>query len=441
MRWADEDWIKLYTRDTPDFLSLSFEAQALFVLLLRKVDRAGLLPLGKRGRASIFLALGQAHRAADLGPALDELVADGCVIVDEERRVMVVRNFAEAQTTRASDASRKRSERARDSAEASKSAMFGENCHAPSHDVTRGHEERRGEEKRREKRDEREEKIPHSPPPEPNTAGADAPAPPAAGTKGKRPKVKRERVLSATSVAVGEFIDATAQVEYPPASFDVLERVLRDDGLTHDDALLVVQQAARDPWCLGTIRLDPTVLFRRERWPGLLAHAKAGAPPKVPAKHRAEALDLYVPPPTPERSQGDVESEMLRAAKAQTQAPEVQALERWPSTGDVTEAECTSCHKRSRAVWVVTHCDDVIAVLPASDACATHATRSAWDAISHACEGGLIANLRGALDALQPNGATMQLVREIVDSTGWRAEMLRPVLVRPAPLRAVGGAT
>ena len=157
MRWADEDWVKLYTRDTPDFLALSFEAQALFVLLLRKVDRAGLLPLGKRGRASIFLAIGQAHRAADLNHALEELMADGCVLVDEERRVMVVRNYAEAQAARASDAARKRAERARDSAEASKSALFGENCHAESHAVTQSHaeshavtlrhEERRGEER------------------------------------------------------------------------------------------------------------------------------------------------------------------------------------------------------------------------------------------------------------------------------------------------------
>jgi hypothetical protein len=435
MDWASERYVRLYTRDTGDWLLLPWQARALLPLLLRKCDRLGCLPLGKRGVAMLGVLVGLPDEVAR--PGLDGLLADGCVTLVGD--VVSVPNFVTAQTVRSSDVLRK--EQSRDAARSRKEPVevtpvtavtnvtSGHQLSPAVTNVTDGHSSGAVP------------AVPAVPAEQHDTAGAPAPATPTAGTKGKRPKVKRERVLSATSVAVGEFIDATAQVKYPPASFDVLERVLRDDGLTHDDALLVVQQAARDPWCLGTIRLDPTVLFRRERWPGLLAHAKAGAPPKVPAKHRAEALDLYVPPLAPEVSQGDVDARLLRTAKDSTQALEVQQLDRWPNTGDVTEAECTTCHQRSRAIWVVTDCDDVIAALPSSASCQTHASRSAWDAIANACEHGLIANLRGCLDAMQPNQATLALIREIVDGSGWKADMLRSVLPQAAQLRVVGGVT
>ena len=35
MRWEDERYVRVYTRDTPGWLSLSFDAQAL--LFLKKV--------------------------------------------------------------------------------------------------------------------------------------------------------------------------------------------------------------------------------------------------------------------------------------------------------------------------------------------------------------------------------------------------------------------
>ena len=50
MDWSDERYVRVYTRDTPDWQCLSFLAQGLFCLILRKVDRAGVLPLGRSGR-------------------------------------------------------------------------------------------------------------------------------------------------------------------------------------------------------------------------------------------------------------------------------------------------------------------------------------------------------------------------------------------------------
>jgi hypothetical protein len=92
MRWADEQFVKVYTRDTVDWLALSYDARSLFLNLLRKVDRAGLLPLGRHGRRGVAVLLG----AADLwegriGPALAELELDGCVRVDGP--MLVVERF------------------------------------------------------------------------------------------------------------------------------------------------------------------------------------------------------------------------------------------------------------------------------------------------------------------------------------------------------------
>lgn len=112
MRWEDERYVRLYTRDTVDWLALSWDAQALLMQLLRKVDRAGILPLGKRGRAAVPFVFGRPDMAERIAAALGELEADGCVIVDAER--LVFRNFIEAQEAQHTDKARKRAQRERD---------------------------------------------------------------------------------------------------------------------------------------------------------------------------------------------------------------------------------------------------------------------------------------------------------------------------------------
>lgn len=95
MRWEDERYVRVYTRDTVDWQGLSFDAQALFLLLLRKVDRAGLLDLGKPGNRGVAVAIGHPRDWARLEPALEELLTDGCVRVVDEGRRLVVRGFPE----------------------------------------------------------------------------------------------------------------------------------------------------------------------------------------------------------------------------------------------------------------------------------------------------------------------------------------------------------
>jgi len=150
MRWEDERYVRVYTRDTVDWQFLSFEAQALFVLLLRKVDRAGILKLGRHDSAkALAMAIGHPHRWEMVGKALEELVADGCIRIQDG--VTLVPNFLEAQEAKASDKARQQKARelARDLAAAgmshgvtapsqivTKEADFVTDGHTASHDVT-----------------------------------------------------------------------------------------------------------------------------------------------------------------------------------------------------------------------------------------------------------------------------------------------------------------
>ena len=148
MRWEDERYVRIYTRDTADWLALSFDAQALLCLLLRKVDRAGLLPLGKHGKRGVAAVLGHVGEWSRIQPALEELLVDGCI--RQEGDVLVVGNFIEAQEAAMSDRQRKAEQRARarDAAGTPRDerSRIVTECHdshatghAESHEVTDGH--------------------------------------------------------------------------------------------------------------------------------------------------------------------------------------------------------------------------------------------------------------------------------------------------------------
>jgi hypothetical protein len=146
VRWGDEKYVRVYVRDTLDWQALSFEAQGLMTLILRKVDRAGLAKLGKHGKRGVAMLVGHPTRWATIEPALEELLADGCVRIESD--TLVVPNFIEAQETPQTDAQRKRSQRERDrdlaAAGVTKTGIESQNvteCHGDTDD---GHEESRG---------------------------------------------------------------------------------------------------------------------------------------------------------------------------------------------------------------------------------------------------------------------------------------------------------
>jgi hypothetical protein len=108
--WENERYVRVYTRDTPEWLGLGWEARALFGELMRKVDRSGFLKLGRRGVAALGKFLDMPQDVVER--ALSILVDDGCVAVTEER--IHLPNFQAAQEARKSVAERKREQRARE---------------------------------------------------------------------------------------------------------------------------------------------------------------------------------------------------------------------------------------------------------------------------------------------------------------------------------------
>ena len=109
MDWSNEPFVKLYTRDTADDIALSWDARGVWYELLRKVDRAGVLSLGRRGLAGLPALLRGTVEAVTLG--LQDLLEDGRV--EMHGNCIVIPNFIEAQKSVQNDRARKELERAR----------------------------------------------------------------------------------------------------------------------------------------------------------------------------------------------------------------------------------------------------------------------------------------------------------------------------------------
>lgn len=97
MDWPEERYVRVYTRDTGDWLSLSFEAQAVWLMVLRKLNRGGRIQLGRGGRQMLASLLGHAAKRKAIDRALDELLADGCVTLEAGGSELFAPRFREAQ--------------------------------------------------------------------------------------------------------------------------------------------------------------------------------------------------------------------------------------------------------------------------------------------------------------------------------------------------------
>ncbi len=102
--------------------------------LLRKVDRAGILYLGKRGQEGIGAMLGTEWNGISV--ALEILLKDGCVTI--ANNALVIRNFMAAQETPSSDAQRQRRQREKAKYVVLNGSDVTES-HTPSHGVTDCH--------------------------------------------------------------------------------------------------------------------------------------------------------------------------------------------------------------------------------------------------------------------------------------------------------------
>lgn len=157
MDWSSEPWVKLYTRDTPAWMMLSYRARALFLSLLRKFSRStGELELGRHGLKALAPILGASWE--EIEDPLKELLEDASleVVSDGPRSLLRCPNFTDAQAARTSDALRKRTERETKNAK-SMNLLGGMSqqvtaSHTASHGVTQCHDKIRIDKKRKEEK-------------------------------------------------------------------------------------------------------------------------------------------------------------------------------------------------------------------------------------------------------------------------------------------------
>ncbi len=109
MRWDLERYVKIYVRDTPEFLAMSWQARCLLHEIVRKVDAAGILKVGELGLGGIALAI-RAPVDEIEGP-VQELLGRKRLVWVEEAGHFLVPNHEDAQATPQSALARKRRER------------------------------------------------------------------------------------------------------------------------------------------------------------------------------------------------------------------------------------------------------------------------------------------------------------------------------------------
>ncbi|MCC6610172.1 MAG: hypothetical protein IT515_10955 [Burkholderiales bacterium] len=147
MRWDDERYVRLYTRDTANWTSWPWQARALLPLLMRKVDRAGLLHVGRtKVNAMVAAMVALPVEVVTVGmAALTEHEPGDEPTVRVADGVLCLVSFMAAQEARMSDAARQREsrERARDVAIGRNIVNPAEPvsqpvtaCHTPSQPVT-----------------------------------------------------------------------------------------------------------------------------------------------------------------------------------------------------------------------------------------------------------------------------------------------------------------
>lgn len=135
MNWPDERYVRFYTRDTVTWKRWSWQARAAFGLLLRKVDRAGVLDTGAGNKAEAVALLLEVP--LDVArQAVNEWLISGTLV--ETATTLVLPSFIEAQESTQTDAARQRESRARRRAASMQNTEAA--CHKLSQPVTDGHE-------------------------------------------------------------------------------------------------------------------------------------------------------------------------------------------------------------------------------------------------------------------------------------------------------------
>jgi hypothetical protein len=136
MDWQDERYVRLFVRDTADWLTWPWQARALLPLLMRKADRVGRISMGKAGVRGLAALVAMPEEVIDVG--LSGLLDDGCVVRDDLE--LLIRNFQPAQEAAQSDAQRQREHREAQRAKSLESKKTG---YKMSRGVTTSHDQSR----------------------------------------------------------------------------------------------------------------------------------------------------------------------------------------------------------------------------------------------------------------------------------------------------------
>lgn len=146
MRFEDERYVRIFTRDTMTWLMLPWQSKCVLPLVARKLDRAGVLDMGEHGLAGLAVMIQVPGDIVEPGI----LGATAAKVLEIRDSLLVWPRFLEAQEARQSDKARAKAarERARDlsRAESQGVTVASQNVteptagererHTPSHDVT-----------------------------------------------------------------------------------------------------------------------------------------------------------------------------------------------------------------------------------------------------------------------------------------------------------------
>lgn len=285
MDWANEDYVKVYRRETDDDILLSWQAMALWRAMLPRFDRSGVLETkrGVRGLAAIARIPLEV-----VEPAIEELLGDGRVVRSDTG--YFAPNFLEAQETSKSDRVRQRESRMRRAESArsgaktaqsvAKSVVETTSCHVSSRAVTAGHAESQVVTLSSADPDPQPEQS--EPPSAPTPPPVQAPDLAALRARGMLAEAFWAQV-SAARVAEAEKLRIAGVLPFPklnpghqPKAFDELRQRIREEG---DNAAAVceyvlarlTEQARADrtvEWLSEKVFLEGPWRTARERVPG-----------------------------------------------------------------------------------------------------------------------------------------------------------------------------
>lgn len=113
MRFEDEQYVRLYRRDTTSWLMLPWQARCVLPLILRACDRAGIIDLGEDGWEGLAVTI---KVPADLVEAAMPAILRRGILVLQDGGLLVWPKFIEAQEAKQSDRARQKAarDRARD---------------------------------------------------------------------------------------------------------------------------------------------------------------------------------------------------------------------------------------------------------------------------------------------------------------------------------------